>query len=254
MKYMVTVLLILVIVLGYFTFKFYSESKANLKVIKQNELAFNDEMRKINANWVVKYAFVDDLNKEKDSLLKAKDETILNKSKVIIQLNKIISSGSGVVVEDSTASGKVYKFTASNIFYNYDLTVWTNPIYHELRERFNPFPLTVYLTENKEGVWSGYGEVDKRFQKYISIGDIDVRADKYEYAKVTEGTDRIDVGLGGSILIAPEVYLGVGASLMVDLTHEFSYNYYLGKSWHEGAYKWFFNFKKWHKNDVKVYK
>lgn len=245
-KYLIIALVVMVFisgVLGYFTYKLSNEKELQEKLIKQNELAFNDDIRKLNANWVVKYVFLEDLNKDKDSLLKAKDETILNKSKIIVQLNNIISSGSGVVVIDTTSSNEVYKFAASNIFYNYDLTVWTNPIYHELRERFNPFPLTVYLTEDKEGVWSGYGEVDKKFQDYVSISEIDVRADKYQYAKVVEDKTRWDLGIGGSILIAPEVYLGVGADLMINMAHEFGYTYYLGKGWHEGSYKYFFNVK-----------
>ena len=247
-KYLAIALFVAIIVvgiLGYFTYKLSNENELKDKVILQNEKAYNDSLRILNDEWTTKYAFVEDLNKDKDSLLVARDETILTKNKVILQLTELKSEGAGEVKKDSlNPEVNYYEFSNSNVFSSYKLTVWTNPPYHKLRQKFNSFPITVYLTENKEGLFSGYGEIPKELKEYISIKDIDIRVDKYEYEKLVEERTRIDVGLGGNILIAPEVYLGAGADLLIDLKHKVGYTYYLGVGHHEVDYRWFFNVKR----------
>lgn len=244
----IIVLSILLVVACFFLYKIYKEGELKEQIITQN-LRSNDSLKVLNKNWTQKYASVEDLNTKKDSLLKDKDETILVLNKTVVDLREIESSGDGEFIPDTVETDNeietgYYSFTKSNLFYTYSLNVFTAPqIYHELTMRFNPFPLTIYLTRGKDGLWSGYTHVDEAYSKYVFVSDLKVVVDRDEYTRIEKKKTRIDVGLGGGLLVTPEVYLSIGANAMFNNTHDIGYSYVLGKAWHIADYRYYFNAK-----------
>jgi hypothetical protein len=248
-KYLSISLFVIACILGYLTYKLSSEKGLLNKIITQNEASL-DSAKTINKNWVQKYAQVKKLNYEKDELLKERDETILSQTKIIAQLNSIHSEGKGsvekdtVFIEEKKFVDKIV-FTKTTPFYSYELNVWVNPSpFHKLDIYFKPITMDTYLTRNKKGLWSGYVKVQDELREYLSITDLNVFVEKDEYARVEKTPTRWDLGVGGNILTTPEVYLGFGVDLLIDVTHEFGYSYYLGIGHHEATYRYFFNVKR----------
>ena len=234
---------IMVAILGFLLFNSYNALEEERKVYNQNQLFFSDSLRKLNDNWFTKYAFVTELNKDKDSLLEKNNETIFNKDQLILQLKNITVEENKVdtVYVKKDEEGNVISadlvFKDSTKFYSYTDSIKYHVNIDSIKQtfniKFNTFKVNVFLTRNEEGVWSGYGEVDKELQQYIGLSGLKVEVDKDKFLGMQSRDNfSFDIIPLLNIYEANESHLGLGVGGLFNDKYFFSFNKALNQSYY----------------------
>ena len=174
----------------------YTKSQTEDSIIdKQNAYAERDSLIKDKDEIYHKYADIIHINDSLSNVIMEKDEDILQKIELIVKLNKISTEGSGEIKnvkileptspnkeKNCISIGTELSFSGSNGLRSYTLAVALNdPPFHKLDETFNPFDVDIYLTRNKDGIFSVYGRVSPPFSRYISLGKMNVHLEKDEF-------------------------------------------------------------------------
>lgn len=235
--------IMVIVTLSILMFKSCNEKEKYEQMILQNEMAYKDSLkllRKDNLELYHRVASVEDLNKSLNVILKERKERIVALIKENISLKAIIDSGSGgiEVPADSNCIGLELIFGDTTDFYRYQIRAWVdNPPRYTFNQVFNPFDLTVFLTRNKDGLWSGYAELDTNVRDFIDISDFDVVIDKDEYLDLQPDEFSLNLFPMSSLIIAGDKsYFFLGGSVLINRTHLIGYSKGIANNWHQIMY------------------
>lgn len=211
------------------------------EVMRQNAAAMNDSLRILNqenATLYAKYASVSELNGALNNELGLSNEKVAWYVRENAKLIDIISSGTGTVIVDIDTSGvekKTLFFKDSTEFCAFEISVEVvDPPKYSLYQQFKPFPITTFITRNKEGLWGSYVKIESPFDKYIKITDVKTIMDRDEFDDRGSGTKS---SLSITPLLSPiidlgNMHLGLGAIAAINGKWSLGYSKGVGLNLH----------------------
>jgi hypothetical protein len=221
-KYVVILVAVIIIgLLGYFLYVNYEKAKALNNALENNNLAYQDTLKKISENYYQHMIMVEDLSKYKDSLLNKMNEKLLSISYQQIKIKDLINAIPGNIIvngdTNNNCKGMVIAFPYSNEFYTaLDTFVLGDKPVLKRNMSFKPFGLTVHLARDEKGKWDSFFEVEKPFNKYLDIqnGNVVVDKDLFGIVSVDKNILSLYPSLGLSLINA-KAYLGIGGGVIL---------------------------------------
>lgn len=224
-------LCLLVAGLTYFLVSSVSNNAGLEKIYRQNQLARDSLMKKIqldSATYYHKYATIQSNLIEKEKELKGRDEKILTLSVKEILLKKLIDSLSGRIVKMGKGTsgipyGSILSFTKRTEFYTADDSVFVEKVpWMKRAMEFVKFKLKHILARDKEGRWSGYSKFEPNFiNNYIDIIDEEVFVDRDEYLRIENDIDKFRLTLIPTfgLLQKDNSLFGAGLKALINKKH-----------------------------------
>lgn len=250
---LIVLLSILVIGLTYFLVNSVTKNNQLEKIYRQNELARDSLMKKVqldSSTYYHKYALIQSEVIEKEKQLKERSEKILTMSTKEILLKKLIDSLSGRIVvmgkdTNGIPYGSILEFKDTKEFYSYKDSVHIERIPWIKKElEFIKYRQKDFLTRNTEGKWSGYSKFEPEFvNKYLSVVSLDVIVERDEFVRVESDIDKFRLSLIPTFgVLQKEITLfGGGLKALINKKHLVEVTKGIGNDWLWVGYGWNFD-------------
>lgn len=247
---------------GVFTYLyFYYVEISSTAVLNQHNAALNDSLVELESKnfWLSrKIAEVSTINEILKDSLAIKDELVLTLTRQILHFKKLVEENTGEVsvipsVDTAVVGGGAFSlgvswqqqltgckglllhFSKENVFYTYSDSVWIDtPPRHKLELNFAPLSFDVYLSRNKDGIWSNYYKLPVWAKDYLSLSDVNVSIDVDEYVRVSSSNSRrFNLFADAMVQVTPEnTWFFLGGSVIINDTYKFTYGKRIDNSGH----------------------